>query len=133
MPLYNTVSSTIVIRTCSILFTDALPLRSPCGILFSFSDDFPVAQRDLKPDNIVIFSDALSWKLIDFGSWAKKGSTGQLEYTLRYAAPELLSAHATEDVIQVMPSSDMWSLGLIFWEVLTGDPLFGQEFSKEEV
>ena len=27
----------------------------------------------------------------------------------------------------------MWSLGLIFWEVLVGEPLFGQNYTEEEV
>lgn len=104
-----------------------------CTPVLSCPNGACAGERDLKPENMVMFNDTLSWKLIDFGSWAKRGATSQLEYTLRYAAPELLGAHATEDVVQVMPSIDMWALGLIFWEVLTGDPLLGEEYDKEEV
>ncbi|GMH38877.1 hypothetical protein BSKO_06775 [Bryopsis sp. KO-2023] len=93
-----------------------------------------IVHRDLKPSNVVMFSASLSWKLIDFGSWAKKGTKAPIEYTLRYAPPEVLMEHASDATeIIAKPSLDIWSLGLIFWEVLTGDPLFGPEYSEEEV
>lgn len=92
-----------------------------------------IVHRDIKPENIVIFNDTLTWKLIDFGSWARKGCVAAFEYTLRYAPPEVLTAHATDDDILAMPSMDMWALGLLFWEVLTGEALLGQEYTSEQV
>jgi hypothetical protein len=44
---------------------------------------------DLKPANIMWFTQSHSWKLIDFGSWAAVGHRAPLHYTLRYAAPEV--------------------------------------------
>jgi len=94
-----------------------------------------IIHRDLKPGNIVVFSSNLfTIKLIDLGSACKQGEDAPIEYTLRYAAPEVVSLHLKgAPLINAHPSSDMWALGLIFWEVLVGEPLFGQKYTEEEV
>ena len=100
-----------------------------------FLHDSWVVHRDLKPGNVVIFSSNLfTLKLIDLGSACRRGDPAPIEYTLRYAPPEIVTAHKNRDpTIIAHPSTDMWSLGLIFWEVLVGEPLFGNKFTEEEV
>jgi len=93
-----------------------------------------VVHRDLKPGNIVVFALDFSLKLIDLGSACRKGESAAIEYTLRYAAPEVVSAHLENSAeIVAHPSADLWPLGLIFWEVLVGEPLFGKTYTEEEI
>jgi serine/threonine protein kinase len=80
--------------------------------------------RDLKPENILISGDQL--KLADFGlskfvDEATRTLTFKGSGTPRYMAPEVwLKKHAT-------PSSDLYSLGVIFYEALTGQSPFESE------
>lgn len=94
-----------------------------------------IVHRDLKPGNAVVYSANLfTLKLIDLGSACQRGEEASIEYTLRYAAPEIVKAHFENATsVTAHPSADMWSLGLIFWEVLVGEPLFGPKYSEQEV
>jgi serine/threonine protein kinase len=84
---------------------------------------------DLKPDNVVIYND-LRVQIIDFGCCMKStelnpavptDSEGNLYLTTRwYRAPEVVLA--TKDYLS--PRMDMWALGCILVEMLTGFVLF---------
>ena len=85
-----------------------------------------IVHRDLKPGNIMITrldGDEDFAKVLDFGI-AKalspdmsmvKTQTGMVMCTPAYAAPELLRGR------EVGPASDLYALGLIFLEMLTGE------------
>ncbi len=91
------------------------------------------AHRDLKPDNIVfrepISPDATPQPvLIDF-ALAANGSEERVivahSYTLEYASPEriLRSMGVDNAPIENIQAADIWSLGIIFYEILTGHSL----------
>ena len=42
--------------------------------------------------------------------------------TLRYAAPEVIAAHLSGGRVTVTAAADIWSLGLIAFELLSGQP-----------
>ncbi|MCU7893281.1 MAG: serine/threonine protein kinase, partial [Candidatus Thiodiazotropha sp. (ex Ustalcina ferruginea)] len=80
-----------------------------------------IVHRDLKPANIIINSDQVP-KIMDFGIARMlseaKGPDQQLIGTPRYLAPEYIQKG------EVGPQADVFALGLILDEMLTGMPVF---------
>ncbi|MES9972254.1 MAG: HDOD domain-containing protein [Candidatus Thiodiazotropha sp.] len=80
-----------------------------------------IVHRDLKPANIVINKDKVP-KIMDFGIARllseAKGPDQQLIGTPRYLAPEYIQKG------EVGPQADVFALGLILDEMLTGMPVF---------
>uniref|UniRef100_J3N0P0 [RNA-polymerase]-subunit kinase n=1 Tax=Oryza brachyantha TaxID=4533 RepID=J3N0P0_ORYBR len=82
-----------------------------------------IIHRDIKPDNVVVGS-AGELKLCDFGAATQVKPSGQpyeqsLVGTLTYASPEQLAGNR-----HYGPAVDMWALGCVMGELLTGAPLF---------
>ncbi|HVS35834.1 MAG TPA: protein kinase, partial [Gemmataceae bacterium] len=83
-----------------------------------------VVHRDLKPANILLTSDGLA-KIVDFGLAKLLDASGQTAEgailgTASYMAPE----QAQGQNRQVGPAADIWALGAILYEMLTGRPPF---------
>ena len=84
-----------------------------------------IVHRDLKTNNVKIDS-AGAVKLLDFGIATAEGtprltSTGNVVGTLMSLAPEQLRTGRAE------PRSDIWALGILFYEMVTGRPPFEGE------
>jgi len=88
-----------------------------------------IAHRDLKPENVLLRdkNDDTSIKIADFG-FAKIISEGELMKTPcgtpGYVAPEILSGKPYG------LQADMWSLGVIFFILLSGYPPFADDDQK---
>jgi serine/threonine protein kinase len=85
-----------------------------------------IMHRDLKPQNILVDASHACVKVADFGLARSflppfKAYTDKV-VTLWYRAPELLLGVASYST-----AIDMWSVGCIFAEMLTREPLFRAE------
>jgi serine/threonine-protein kinase len=93
------------------------------GLSFAHARD--VIHRDIKPSNIMVMQDEDRWiaKITDFGiartpTSAVKTMTGVVLGSPRYMSPEQVTGKA------IGPTSDIFSLGVVLFETLTGTPPF---------
>jgi tetratricopeptide (TPR) repeat protein len=110
-------------------------LRSVCAAV-QYAHERGVLHRDLKPDNVLVTADGTP-KVTDFGL-AKRlegGSghtaSGAILGTPSYMAPEQAGYKAGAGTPAVGPATDVYALGAILYELLTGRPPFLAETPLE--
>jgi eukaryotic-like serine/threonine-protein kinase len=91
-----------------------------------------VVHRDLKPSNVLLTTDGVP-KVSDFGlaklldSDSARTASGQIMGTPSYMAPEQAEGHSK----RVGPAADIYALGAILYQALTGRPPFLGESAIE--
>ena len=95
----------------------------------AFAHDAGVVHRDLKPENLLLSPDREQVKVTDFGLCAygageknaRDTQSGQVLGTAAYIAPERLWGSEPDG------RSDVYALGCILFEALTGRPVFQED------
>lgn len=107
---------------------EPLPVLEALGLLVQLCDGLEavhrrgIIHRDIKPENLIINPVGLL-KVTDFGIACLPGTSrltdhGGVVGTMQYASPEYLISS------EVHPRGDIYALGLIAYEMLTGRPPF---------
>lgn len=108
----------------------ALKLFSELLTAFQVIHENNIIHRDVKPENILLVAAAqpgtpeksLAVKIIDFGISNRADDTAfSIEGTPQYIAPEVWDKKINT------PLSDIYSLGILFFELLTGHPPFNAD------
>ncbi|HVE65232.1 MAG TPA: protein kinase [Thermoanaerobaculia bacterium] len=115
----------------------ALDVSRQCLSAFDYLHRKGVVHRDVSPDNVMLSREddgVVRAKLIDLGiakiAQAKEELTGADEFIgkLRYSSPEQLTSSA-----QIDARSDLFSFGIVLYEILTGTRPYGGETIHEIV
>ena len=100
---------------------EAISIMEPVLSALSAAHRAGLAHRDVKPENILLSDDGIV-KVADFGlaraveSDPTATRTGLMMGTVAYCAPEQISKGSTD------PRSDVYSAGIVLFELLTGAP-----------
>jgi formylglycine-generating enzyme required for sulfatase activity len=81
-----------------------------------------IIHRDLKPANVLLTATGTP-KITDFGL-AKQGESGMTASHIGMGTPSYMSPEQTVDASKVGPLTDVYALGAILYEMLTGRPPF---------
>ena len=118
----------LVLRTGKLPVRRALELALGVADGLAFAHDRGLIHRDVKPQNVLLNREG-EIKVTDFGIARSLHmdhgvtQTGTVLGTAEYLAPEQASGK------QVSPATDVYSLGIVLWELLAGDaPFVGENF-----
>ncbi len=115
------------LRQGALSLDDSLSLLSRIASALSAAHARGIVHRDVKPSNIFLEgADPTRSKLLDFGVARRSASarrltaTGAAIGTIGYMAPE-----QARGLSPITPAADVFALGCVVFECLTGTPAFG--------
>ncbi|MCH2207704.1 MAG: ABC transporter substrate-binding protein [Lentisphaerales bacterium] len=117
MPLYEGEELSDLLKKDKIQLGQAIDvLTQVCkGIAAAHSKE--IIHRDIKPANVFVTNDGIA-KVLDFGIAKSIGveltQTGQTVGTILYMSPEQVDSE------ELNHRTDIWSMGVMFYEMLTG-------------
>ena len=105
---------------------EALDITLQIGKALARAHEQGIVHRDIKPANVMLTTDGVA-KIVDFGTAKFAGRTmltkaGNTPGTLAYMSPEQLRG------LPVDQRTDIWALGTVLYEMLTGQQPFRGEY-----
>ncbi len=97
------------------------------GLSAAHGQQPPIVHRDLKPENVMVAGDG-TVKVMDFGiaKVLRDGTRATTDVgTLQYMCPEQIEGVAID------PRGDLYNIGLLLYEMLTGAPPFRSQSTRE--
>ncbi|HLT10268.1 MAG TPA: serine/threonine-protein kinase, partial [Micromonosporaceae bacterium] len=112
------------LRLGPLPWREAVTIGAEVADALATAHDQGVVHRDISPDNVMLTSSGL--RVFDFGIAAPIGepdddSTGSTFGTPAYVAPERLDGQPAQ------AATDVYSLGVLLFEMLTGRPPFPED------
>jgi serine/threonine protein kinase len=117
--------SVAVVHDCAVALHYAHTFKLPTG------EASPVIHRDVAQKNVMVTFDG-QVKLLDFGIAKAKGAlsrtkVGTVKGTAGYMSPEQVRGEVVDG------RSDVFSLGVVLWEMITGRRLFAGDTEVDEL
>jgi len=118
-------------RDNSLTLGEVIDIGIQVSEALEYSHSRGVSHRDIKPENIMIVREdsRLRVRIMDFGlargaAESRITKTGTIAGTLSYMSPEQVAANAIDH------RTDIYSLGTVIYECLTGEPPFSGELQS---
>ncbi|HMA18583.1 MAG TPA: protein kinase, partial [Thermoanaerobaculia bacterium] len=129
MPLVEGTNLRRLLYDGSLRLGEVLDIAIQVADALEYSHSRGVVHRDIKPENIMVAREeggTSRIRVMDFGlahavTENRLTKTGTLVGTVNYLSPEQVTAHAFDG------RSDIYSLGTVMYECLTGEPPFTGE------
>jgi serine/threonine protein kinase/TPR repeat protein len=118
----TTLDNILEKRKIALDVRECLAIIAQAADGLDYAHSMGVIHRDIKPSNMIV-SENGTLKIMDFGIARVRGSqrltrSGSIVGTLAYMAPEQLRGEEGDD------NSDLYSLGIVLYEMLSGSPPF---------
>jgi TolB-like protein/Flp pilus assembly protein TadD len=131
MPCYEGEPLQAKIERGPMELGEAVSIAAQAAAGLSKAHEKGIVHRDIKPGNIFVTTEGLA-KIVDFGIAKLSGKTkltrtGTTPGTTAYMAPEQLKGR---DVDQ---RSDIWALGVVLYEMVTGETPFRGDYEQAVV
>jgi len=121
MPYYDGETLSNRISRGALALQESIDITLQIGDGLAAAHALNIVHRDIKPANIMLTSDG-GVKILDFGVAKVENiqltSTGLSIGTLAYMSPEQLRGESVD------ARADVWALGVVFYEMLTGSRAF---------